>query len=440
MGTPMLKTLLAAATAVILLALLSSACGGGPKNLCVDKNVRCEEGLLCDPTDGICKCGGRGGLICAEGTKCDVIASTCQSTKCAGVACSSGTSCDGDDGKCKCGGTGGKVCDTGEICQPSTKECIPALDCNQVACPRNQTCETSTGRCRCGAGGCAAGRFCSISATEEKVCIDSLCSGVTCLGTTVCDTGDGYCKCNGVLCQSGEACSCPAGADGGCDPAARSCRPGSACNGVNCPGGTTCDPTDGRCKCGGPGGPVCAPVQICALGPPAQCQGGQQCQNPDGGAKVCGGGTSCDPEDGVCKCGGRGGMACAAANATDPAEVCVSNPLQKACHRPCDPRSPECPSGTYCYFDPTAATPTAYCAAPADTKGEGASCITATACFVANPPKAMNCTGLAVGQSGLCRAYCDVAAGIAGCVQVPKAQDCLQITGAPVGYGYCQPK
>ncbi|MHB8872719.1 MAG: hypothetical protein ACYC8T_03435 [Myxococcaceae bacterium] len=433
----MLKTLLAATFAVIALA----ACGGGPKNLCIDKNVRCEAPLVCDPGDGVCKCGGRGGLVCGEGFLCDALANTCQPTRCAGVECSSGTSCDGNDGKCKCGGTGGVECEQGDVCEPITKECQPALSCNQIACPRNQTCNTLDGHCLCGAGACAAGKFCSISGADEKTCIESLCSGVTCAGASACDSADGYCKCNGVLCNSGEACSCPAGVDGGaCDPSVRACRPSSACTGVACVNGTTCDPTDGRCKCGGPGGPLCSPVQICALGPPAQCQGGQQCVNSDGGVKVCAGGTSCDPEDGRCKCGGRGGTECAAASATDPAEVCVSNPLQKACHRPCDVRSPDCPAGTWCYFDATAATPTAYCTANSDTKGEGAACITATACFIANPPKPLNCTNLQIGQAGLCRAYCDVASGIAGCIQVPKAQDCMQILGAPAGYGYCQPK
>ena len=133
-------------------------------------------------------------------------------------------------------------------------------------------------------------------------------------------------------------------------------------------------------------------------------------------------------------------MDCQPATATDPADVCVSNPLFMACKRPCDPRSPDCPSGSYCYFDPTAATPVSYCAANSDTKGEGAACIVATACFVVNPPKALNCTGLLAGQSGLCRAYCDTTSGSLGCVQVPKPQDCQQITGAPTGYGYCQPK
>lgn len=431
-----LKHLLAVTPLLVL-----AQCGGGPKNLCVDRNVQCEAPLSCDPTDGVCKCGGRGGVVCPTGSTCDPLANTCVSSRCDSVICSSGTSCDVLDGKCKCGGTGGTVCENDQVCQPATKKCVAAIDCNQVACPANQVCETSSGRCLCGTTQCGAGQFCSPTADGGKTCVDDLCSGVTCAGENVCDPADGYCKCNGATCQSGEACACPAGTDGGtCDANARSCRPSSSCVGVTCGGGTTCDPIDGVCKCGGPGGPVCSSVQICSLGPPAQCEGGQQCLAPDGGAKSCPGGTSCDPEDGACKCGGRGGTVCKEATATDPGEVCVSSPFQQACRRPCNPNSSDCPTGTYCFYDTTAATPVAYCSAPTDSRGIDQACTSATACFQANPGRALHCTGLAAGSSGICRYYCDVSAGNAGCPQSPKAHTCVQISGAPANYGFCQPQ
>ncbi len=430
------------AVAALLTGVLTLSCGGGPKNVCTDKNVRCDAPLVCDPGDGICKCGGRGGVVCGEDFVCDAIANTCQSKLCSGVTCTAGTSCDVDDGKCKCGGTGGKICAAGDVCQPVTKLCTAAQDCYQIACARYQTCETSTGRCLCGSSACEPGKFCSISgANNAKTCVENLCSGTTCSGSSTCDPADGYCKCNGVICQSGDACACPAGVDGGaCEATARTCRPGSSCAGVTCTGGTTCDPTDGSCRCGGPGGPKCSSVQICALGPPAQCQGGAQCTLEDGGTKSCLGGTSCDPEDGKCKCGGRGGNECKAATATEPAEVCVSSSVQQSCKRPCSPISPDCTTGTYCYFDPTAATPAAYCSVATDTKIEEQACVTATSCFIANPPKALHCTSLTLGSTGICHAYCDVSAGNLSCSQVPKAQNCVQITGAPAGYGFCQPQ
>ncbi len=436
----MLRTALLVGSLVSAAVVLGVSCGGGPKNVCVDKNVRCEAPLSCDPEDGKCKCGGRGGRICPEGFVCDAISNTCLTTKCANVTCSGGTTCDVNDGRCKCGGTGGVICQTGEICNPNARICQAAVSCTQVACPKNQTCDGATGKCRCGSAECPAPRFCSVDQqNSQKTCIENLCSGVTCLGATECDPADGYCKCNGVICQSGESCACPDG--GSCEVAQRSCKPGSACVGVTCYGGTTCDPADGLCKCGGPGGPVCSSAQICALGPPPQCQGGQQCVLADGGAKICTGGASCDPEDGKCKCGGRGGTVCKEANPpTDPGEICISNPTQQACKRPCDPRSPDCPTGTYCYFDSTAAVPAAYCAAPTDTKTEGQACNSPTACFISNPPTALHCNGLAQGTTGICRRYCDdTQPDSQTCLQVPVAQVCDPISGAPPGYGFCRP-
>lgn len=425
-----------------IVGALGASCGGGAKNLCQDRNVRCDGALTCDPTDGICKCGGRGGTVCPDGFTCDPVKNTCLSTKCAGVDCSGmvGSSCDVFDGTCKCGGTGGKVCGAGFVCNPTAKECQPTVDCRQVACPKNQTCNDSTGQCTCGGTACAGGQACSVGADSAKTCVTDNCAGVRCAGATVCDPTDGYCKCNGAVCQSGEACNCPAGSDGGtCDVTARACKPGSACSGVSCTGSTTCDPVDGKCKCGGPGGPECASNQICALGPPAQCQGGQQCTLPDGGPKVCTGGTSCDPEDGKCKCGGRGGTVCDPGDGGVLPQICISNPIQQACRTPCDTTSPTCASGTFCFFDSSAATPAAYCAAPTDSKGDGDGCNAATACFRMAPATPLLCNGLALGQAGICRAYCDTTAGTAGCVQTPSPQTCVQINAAPANAGFCQP-
>lgn len=441
----MLKNIVFASLAAVIVGAVTASCGGGTKNLCVDRNVSCEAPLTCDPSDGVCKCGGRGGVVCAAGFSCDPASNTCLSTRCSKVDCTDkpGTSCDVLDGLCKCGGTGGVVCSATEECNPNAKACIPRINCNQVACPVNQSCDQATGHCRCGGAECSTGQSCSVDMNGAKTCVNDACTGVTCTGNNACDSADGLCKCNGVVCQSGEACACPAGGDGGCAANQLACRPGNACANVTCGNNTTCDPVDGRCKCGGPGGPVCASNQICNLGPPAQCQGGAQCTLPDGGAKSCTGGTSCDPEDGKCKCGGRGGIVCAPENVDGgmvPAEICVQNPVQQACRQPCDIRSPNCPTGTYCYYDSSAATPAAYCAAPTDTKTEDDACTVATACFSTNPaPRSVHCLGLVLGQTGICRAYCDVAAGTAGCIQVPRPQTCLQIPQAPSGFGYCNP-
>ncbi len=430
-----------ALVAALGFSALLGGCGGGTRDLCREKKVVCDTPLSCDPSDGVCKCGGRGGPVCGEQTVCDPTTNTCLSTRCGDKDCRGGTSCDQNDGLCKCGGTGGAACSTGQVCNPSTKQCAPAADCSQIACPANQVCDTATRTCKCGTATCAAGDYCAVSGAS-KSCMPSLCSGVSCAPNNVCDPNDGRCKCNGAVCQSGQACACPGGsADGGtCAATARTCKAGSGCVGVTCPNnGTTCDPVDGQCKCGGPGGPVCTAQQICSQAV-KQCQGGDQCKNGDGTPKLCLGGTSCDPEDGKCKCGGRGGVECKPAAGGEPAEVCVSTPFQQACRRPCTPHASDCPSGVFCYFDSTAATPVAYCAPNTDTKGEGDQCTTPTACYVTIPaPKSKHCFGLALGSSGFCRDYCDVTAGTAGCVQVP-AHTCEQIANAPAGYGYCRPQ
>lgn len=393
----------------LLVMLLACACGNS-KNLCA--SVACDSPLACDPGDGVCKCGGRGGVVCQEGFVCSA-GNTCESIRQVDCSDTPGTSADVFDGVCKCGGTGGQVCASTETCNPSSKTCLTSSVC---ACGLNESC--ASGRCLCGAAECGAGKTC----TTEKLCVDDACAGVACTGTNQCDPKDGLCKCNGALCLSGEACE-PSG-----------CRVGTACAGVSCVSPATCDPVDGLCKCGGPGGPRCGAVQVCALGPPLQCQGGEQCTSIDGGAKSCTSGSSCDPEDGRCKCGGLGGSECVGA------QVCIRTASSQACRQPCDVRNPDCAAGTYCYFDSSAATPAAYCSPATDSKAEESACTQATACFAVGPPRALHCAGLVLGQTGICRSYCDLAGGSSGCVQVPRAQNCVQISGAPTGYGVCLPR
>lgn len=442
----MWKNLCMAAVAAVGMVFVGASCGGQAKNLCVDRNIRCDSPLICDPGDGVCKCGGRGGVQCPEDSVCDPVANTCVSKKCDRVDCSDkpGTSCDVRTGECKCGGTGGSVCGASETCNPNAKACVPRVNCNEVACPFNQTCDQLTGQCQCGTAVCAPGQACTLDGDSMKRCVADNCFGVACTGTSVCDSADGLCKCGGAICQSGQACMCPVGADAGCTSSQRVCRVSGLCTTVNCGNnGTTCDPADGQCKCGGPGGPTCTSSQVCNLGPPARCEGGEQCTLPDGGLKSCAGGTSCDPEDGVCKCGGRGGLVCAPAGGLDggmaPAEICVSNPVQQACRQPCDIRNPDCQSGSYCYFDSSAATPSTYCAVPTDAKEEDSACTTATACFSMVPSaRSLHCLELSLGHTGICRAYCDTSAGTAGCLQ-DRPRTCLPIPMAGTGTGYCNP-
>lgn len=441
-----MKNFIIAALAAVVSAVVTVACGGGATDLCQDRNVRCDAPLSCDPDDGVCKCGGRGGVVCPEGAACNADTNTCLSNRCAGVNCQNfpGTSCDVFDGVCKCGGPGGTVCAENQVCNPATKQCQAAGSCSEVACSANEVCDPNTVECKCGQATCGEGQACTVNqTTNARECVNDLCFGVQCLGNTTCDPADGRCKCNGTACAPGQVCGCAADA-GTCTAAQETCQPGSACANVTCAGGTTCDPTDGECKCGGPGGPACGDDQVCSLAS-LQCQGGNQCGLADGGVKSCSGGTSCDPEDGLCKCGGRGGQVCASGgDAGQAEELCVQSVFSQTCRPACDPRLQNCPSGQYCYFDTTSKTPAAYCAVPSDTRVAGQGCNAPTACFTTTPtPKGLFCNGLGSfeqpGSTGFCREFCDTSVGDQSCSQIP-AQKCLPIQGGPTGVGYCQPQ
>jgi hypothetical protein len=83
----------------------------------------------------------------------------------------------------------------------------------------------------------------------------------------------------------------------------------------------------------------------------------------------------------------------------------------------------------------------AYCATPTGASGEESACSSPAQCFSTNPiPRSIHCNGLALGVPGICRGYCDVAHGTGDCIQTPRAQTCIQIGGAPTGYGFCQPQ
>jgi hypothetical protein len=437
-----MRTILLTLASAAVMAVLAASCGG-TNNLCESKNVRCEDPLQCDPEDGLCKCGGAGGTVCQTGFACDTATNTCLSSRCAGVSCASrpGTSCDMLDGICKCGGTGGQLCEDEQVCNPTTKQCQPKADCSEVACGTNQNCDPDTGLCMCGQGFCEAGHTCAIAPDGSRLCVEDRCTGVNCLGGTSCDPADGTCKCNGVACTAGQVCDCPSGT---CAEAERTCVSGSACAAVTCTGSTTCDPADGQCKCGGPGGAVCGAGQVCNL-MTGQCQGGNQCMTADGGTKVCPGQTSCDPEDGLCKCGGRGGQVCGDGTGGTVVEVCVVTTFSISCEEACNPTLQLCSKpGEYCYFNTLAKVPVAYCAVNSDTRIEGQGCANPTACFTTNPTaKGLHCLGLGTfdtpGGSGFCRSYCDTTAGTAGCPQGQVAQTCEPIVGAGPGIGFCKP-
>lgn len=423
----------------MLVMVAGVGCSSGPRNLCTERRVQCAAPETCDPTDGLCKCGGIGGVDCQEGFICDVNSTTCLSTVCGDITCGGGTACDITDNVCKCGGTGGQECGPSQFCNPALGRCEAALDCSTVTCESSaETCDPASGQCLCGEATCGEGETC-VAGEAGATCAEDRCSGVSCVGASTCDAADGFCKCNGAICKGGEACECPSGTDGGCEDTSRVCRPGSACTNVTCGPGLTCDPGDGQCKCGGPGGPLCSTDQVCDLGPPPTCTGGEQCVNPDGTQKQCTGGTSCDPEDGLCKCGGRGGTVCKAQTETTAEEICVSGAFQQACRQRCNPTAPVCPSGQFCYFDSSSTSPDAYCIAPADPpKAEALGCNVPNECV--SDGQGLHCSGLSTGASGICRPYCNTQVQ-GSCALDPelRPQNCIAIANGPANAGFCRP-
>jgi hypothetical protein len=254
----------------------------------------------------------------------------------------------------------------------------------------------------------------------EGACALDRCAGVNCTGGTQCNPEDGRCHCGGVegqICSYGESCECPGGAPA-CVEAEKRCAPSTLCVEVQCTGGTTCDPADGKCRCGGPGGPICAYGQSCDVIAGA-CLGGDRCAGVE-----CHDGLDCDPEDGVCKCGGLNGEVCgenqACAQLSDGAANCVM---------PCDPRQQGCETEEGCYFDIYAQV--SYCQL-AGVKTEGMGCFEAAECAVG-----FHCQQDPF-QPGKCRRYCNVPDASGGCPQNPERQSCDALDGAALGLGACE--
>lgn len=406
-----------------LMALLSAsavACGSNddgdekkPTSLC--DGVTCGTNETCDPDDGQCKCGdSSNAVVCGNGERCELDPSpTCISTLCDIPNCDRGMSCDPTDGLCKCGNSGA-TCADGEVCVDGACQTGGGNECNG-------------GDCLCGEG--ENGSLCSFGQTcENGTCKDDPCAGVNCAAGTECNPNDGICHCggaNGTICAHGQAC-----VDDGTGNFA--CNGPDVCAGNTCTGGTVCDPTgfdaSGKpiavCRCGGIGtAPICGADQTCDVAT-GRCLGGDQCAGVE-----CTGGTSCDPEDGACKCGGFGGTVCGAS------EVCAAIDGAAACSKSCNPLvQTSCGSETLgCYFDVSQPSTGAFCApTAANAPGNGSTCDSATACAAG-----YHC--VASGDANRCRAYCDPARGAADC---GNANDWTCHTdpsmGLPAGVGICR--
>jgi hypothetical protein len=415
------------ALGLCVLVPFSVGCGKKPNSRCT--GVTCVGGTVCDLGDGLCKCGGEGGVVCSATATCDVKARACTEPAhdCAGVRCSGNTACDPADGTCKCGGAGGVTCTAGQVCDSQTRSCTSALACAGVVCGGSESCDPGDGRCKCAGAVCGAGQLCQ-AGDGGAACVTSRCAGVHCTGDTSCDPASGACLCGGFSCVAGQTCLCASDA-GSCSDAARSCQASTRCASVSCTGGSSCDPTDGVCKCGGPGGPVCGAGQACDVTVGA-CLGGDRCRGVTCNVT----GTSCDPEDGKCKCGGQGGVQCT----TD--QTCFSLAQGYACRVPCSPLNPVCPTGLACYFDETGGASSGSCQVPGLRTGPPQN---AQTCQASNDCVEHYHCGPLVGHSfpGNCERYCAVDQGAGGCTG---SLNCVQIgNGVPIdadggGLGACR--
>ncbi|MFO7155676.1 MAG: hypothetical protein DIU72_003525 [Pseudomonadota bacterium] len=106
----------------------------------------------------------------------------------------------------------------------------------------------------------------------------------------------------------------------------------SLCDGVDCAAPLTCDPSDGVCKCGtGDSRMICKSNEVCVV----TAEGVPFCTEDRCVGVVCDRNETCDPTDGVCKCG---------ATTCSEGEICVQN----RCGVPDPCAGQACPEGQTC--------------------------------------------------------------------------------------------
>ena len=395
-------------------------------DICARLQIDCHDptgNISCDPADGLCKCGGEfgNGIACGEGEKCvlnpDVtpVSPTCVSERCEGVACGRYEACDPRDGLCKCDGV---QCGTGFTCVDGT--CVDGDPCDGVTCREGESCDAADRICKCGNSTCSVGESCRTGVDGESYCVGRRCVGMNCPDGTECSPVDGLCHCgntSGPACTAGQACLVDEESGNG------SCAGQDICEGVVCHGGTTCSPLDGQCRCGGfdNAAPICGLDQTCDQAN-RRCIGGDTCANV---TCLPGSNLSCDDEEGICKCGGHGGVVC------EPEQGCVAGLVVPMCVKRCNPLTPnvemdvcgQVAGGAFkgCYYSP--ADSIAFCT-NAGGSSDGQECTLVTDCAAGH-----HCVPTADG--GVCRRYCDTAAPAGdskACYNT--GTTCVQLSGA----------
>lgn len=386
-----------------LLVLATAACGAETVTTELSRcvNVECGENQLCDEVDGFCKCGGS---TCQPEESCALEPSPhCTTATCAFVSCDRGMSCHPVTGDCVCGNVS---CEEEERCVQGV--CTSADPCEGVSCDDGLSCDPRDGSCSC------AGELCEVGAAcVDGACVSDPCLGVSCGRDSVCNQEDGNCHCGeaeGPICSAGEVC-----ADEG---AGFGCMISTFCDGVSCPAGESCDPDDGVCRCGGLGSehPGCNQGESCLEG---VCRGGDLCA-PGGVEKICAPGLSCDPLDGLCKCGGKDGSICA------QGEGCTTMLGTATCLKSCSPLviPSECAAGEGCYLAPDRDYRSAFCSARG-VRRLGQPCEGPSACT-----ERLFCS-----RGEVCTQLCQVGESPDRCPDVAPDLECIAVReGGDVGY------
>jgi hypothetical protein len=247
--------------------------------------------------------------------------------------------------------------------------CREVIECDGRFCPQGFVCSLACGAPNpCDPNPCNIGWSCQVTG-DQALCVENPCSGLRCNKGQICLAGQCIDPCESVPCEEGGRL-CPQTDEVCCHDVC--CAPGLLCREGQClkPEGF-CDPQcksgeiciESECYCDEIPPRFCAALQCCIEGTctdvchPNPCAAeavNRMCIKDCGAASgyQCVDGcesvvcelpaTTCDSEDGVCKCGPQeqvcgGGQCCLDSQCTSPCQPnpCAGNPQNRGCVRDC---------------------------------------------------------------------------------------------------------
>lgn len=333
----------------------------------------CQGGTCLDPCLNVdCSLGGKAG--CGTNEVC------CDRICCPEYFLCSHGECVTPDVTCD------PVCETDEYCLPDGCHCGPLTDldtCTAAECCIGEACDDPCIPNICSAN--LTDRGCSPACDQEPpYTCRNLCNGVSCSPPLSCDLDTGTCRCDGEDCTSSQCCVVSGGGAtiacvDACTPnpclgnvnekvCVRDCNQASGyrcidpCASVTCSAqNPVCNHLNGACTCDG-SGEICGSGECCnetisqcatpcspnpcTTNPNYRCTvncsvaGDRTCSNYCDSVNCTSTGSTCDPVDGVCKCGGvpcTGSVCCISNVCDDPCapNPCLGNATEKQCVRNC---------------------------------------------------------------------------------------------------------